>query len=204
MIVARATRGYAAAACRSCVLSAIVVVVAVTTIVEIRGGGWYQLVAVDKSRIVCRVWPNRVECCRLLARDSGVMVRRRLFSQDERRRRWGFDGAGGLDVVWRAILVVFVVGVGGGGGRLIDEMSFWWWASANYWEASTAVAVATKRTRRRRTVFPTCFFFVRGFRPINAGAESSFPSQRISKWGRRRRRSRFLIFFFILLVAVIM
>lgn len=184
MIVARATRGYAAAACRSCVLSAIVVVVAVT-IVEIHGGGWYQLVAVDKSRIVCRVWPNRVECCRrrrLLARDSGVVVRRRLFSQDGRRRRWGFDGAGGLDVVWRAILVVFVVGVGGG-GRLIDEMRFWWWASANYSESAAAVAVATKRTGRRRTVFPTCFFFRPRISANKRGGRAEFSEPKDFKVG---------------------
>jgi len=44
-------------------------------------------------------------------------------------------------------------------------------AGANY----SAVAVATRRTG---TVFPTCFFFARGFRPINAGAESSFPRRK--------------------------
>lgn len=51
-------------------------------------------------------------------------------------------------------------------------------AGANRHSAA-AVAVATRRTGRPRTAFPTCFiFFARRFWPINAGDESSFPRRK--------------------------
>lgn len=105
--------------------------------------------------------------------------------------------------MWRAILVVLVVG-----GRLIDKMRFWWWACANYSEAAAAVAVATKRTGRRRTVFPTCFFFCPRISANKRGGRVEFSEPKDFKVGTVAAvaaASAVEVFgFFILLVAVIM
>lgn len=97
--------------------------------------------------------------------------------------------------VW-SIVVVFVV-------RLIDETRFWWWLTRILFGGGGS---SDGEDRAATYGFSHLFFFfARGFRPISAGAESSFPSRRIPKVGTAAAAVAVFFFcFFVLLVAVIM